>query len=227
MLSSSNANGRLRGRCETPEPAGDTPKMIKVGLTGGIGSGKSLACEMLGALGAPVIDADEICRELTAPGGACTEAVRGAFGDRVAGAGGALKRDELRRIVFSDDAERERLEAILHPAVRKRIRDDLALLRAPYCVVSVPLLVESNFLDLVDMTVVLDCPEPLQAERAGKRGALSRNEALVIIEKQAPRAERLAVADVVIDNSGDKAALRKQLVSLHETLMRKAANNPG
>lgn len=198
--------------------------MIKVGLTGGIGSGKSLARETFESLGVPVIDADEISRRLTAPGGPCLDAVRRAFGEHLIDTAGALRRDALRRVVFSDEAKKKRLEEILHPAVRKEIQTALASLHAPYCVVSVPLLIESGFSDLVDVTVVLDCPQPLQIERVGKRSGLSRAETLAIIEKQAPREQRLAAADVVIDNSADKGALKKRLESLHAALMRKAEN---
>lgn len=197
--------------------------MIKVGLTGGIGSGKSLACEIFESLGVPVIDADKISHRLTAPGSPCTEAIRRAFGERVITAEGALRRDVLRRVVFADDADRKRLEDILHPAIKERIQTTLSALRVPYCVVSVPLLVESDFGDLVDMTVVLDCPEHLQVKRTRQRSGLSHAETLAIIDKQAPRKQRLAAADVVIDNRGGKNALKEQLESLHVTLLRKAA----
>ncbi len=198
--------------------------MIKVGLTGGIGSGKSLACKIFESFGVPVIDADEISRRLTAPGSPYVDEIRGIFGEHIIDAAGALKRDELRRVVFSDDEKKKRLEALLHPAVKEEIQNALASLHAPYCVVSVPLLIESGFSDLVDVTVVLDCPESLQTERVGKRSGLSRTETLAIIEKQASREQRLAAADVVIDNSGDESALEKRLESLHATLMRRATN---
>lgn len=198
--------------------------MIKVGLTGGIGSGKSLACKIFESFGVPVIDADEISRRLTAPGSPRVDEIRGIFGERIIDAAGALKRDELRRAVFSDDEKKKRLEALLHPAVKEEIQNALASLHAPYCVVCVPLLIESGFSDLIDVTVVLDCPESLQAERVEKRSGLSRTETLAIIEKQASREQRLAAADVVIDNSGDESALKKRLESLHATLMRRATN---
>ena len=198
--------------------------MIKVGLTGGIGSGKSLACEIFESLGVPVIDADKISRRLTAPGSSYLDAIRGIFGERVIDAEGALRRDELRRIVFSDDARKKRLEDLLHPAVKEEIQNALARLHAPYCVVSVPLLIESGFSDLVDVTVVLDCPTSLQVERVGKRSGFSRAETLAVIEKQASREQRLAAADVVIDNSGNQGTLKKRLESLHATLMRRAAD---
>ncbi len=197
--------------------------MIKAGLTGGIGSGKSLACRIFASLGVPIIDADEIAHRLTAPGNPQLEAIRDVFGDGVSDTAGALKRDELRRIVFSDDAKRKQLEDILHPGVKEEIQAATAALHAPYCIVSVPLLIESGMLDLVDTTIVLDCPKSAQVERAGKRSGLSPAEILAIIEKQASRRERLAAADIVIDNSGDEDALKKQLISLHETLTNKAA----
>ncbi len=197
--------------------------MIKVGLTGGIGSGKSLACEIFAALGAPVVDADEIARALTAPGGARLAAVRGAFGDCVSAAG-VLDRAKLRRVVFSDDAKRKQLEDLLHPAVRDAIQTAVAALHTPYCIISVPLLIESGMTGLVDLTVVLDCPESAQVERVGGRSGLSPAETLAIIEKQAPRGQRLAAADIVIDNSGGEDALKQRLTVLHQTLIRAAAS---
>ncbi len=197
--------------------------MIKVGLTGGIGSGKSLACEIFASFGAPIIDADRIARELTAPGSLHLDAIRAAFGDDVTDASGALRRDTLRRIVFSDDAKRKQLEDILHPAVKEKIKSAVAELQTPYCVVSIPLLVENNIPELSDITVVLDCPESAQIERVGKRSGFNPAETLAIIEKQASREQRLAAADIVIDNSGDKDALRKKLATLHGTLMSRAA----
>ena len=198
--------------------------MIKVGLTGGIGSGKSLACEFFLELGVPVVDADKIAHGLTAPGGACIDAVREAFGDCFSDAD-TLDRAKLRRTVFLDGDKRKQLENILHPLIKKRIRTEISVLRAsPYCIVNVPLLVETGMVDLVDLTVVLDCPEPTRIKRVGERSGFPPAETLAIIEKQAPNEQKLAAADIVIDNSGDKDELRRQLVALHETLMNKAAD---
>lgn len=200
--------------------------MIKVGLTGGIGSGKSLACEIFASFGIPVIDADKISHELTAPGGACFDAIRDAFGESVIAPSGTLRRDRLRRIAFTDDEQRKRLEAILHLAVKERIARTLDELKqksqAYYCIISVPLLVESDMQNAVDVTVVLDCPRDVQIERVVERSGWTPAETLAIIEKQASREQRLAAADIVIDNSADKSALRKQLASLHKTFMNQA-----
>ena len=197
--------------------------MIKAGLTGGIGSGKSLACEILASFGVPVIDADKIAHTLTSPGGACLDAVRDAFGDCFSSAG-TLDRDRLRLLVFSNDDKRRQLENILHPTIRERIREETAAFHAPYCIINVPLLFESNMTDLVDLTVVLDCPETMQVERVGDRSGFTPAETLAIIGKQASRKQKLKLADIVIDNSGDKMALRRRLAALHKTLMSKAAN---
>ena len=197
--------------------------MIKVGLTGGIGSGKSLACEVFAALDVPIIDADKISRELTTPASPCLTAIREAFGDEIIDVGGALRRDKLRHIVFSDDTCRRRLEDILHPVVREKMQSAAAALDASYCVMSVPLLVESSMMDMVDTIVVLDCPQSIQIERVAKRSGWNRAMALAVIEKQGSRKERLAAADIVIDNSGDQAALKNQINSLHATFINQAA----
>ena len=190
---------------------------LLVGITGGIGSGKSTVADRLAALGASVVDTDEISRALTGPAGAAMEAVRTAFGARYVTGDGSLDRAAMRALAFEDPAARARLESILHPAIRSAA--DAALERAPgpYRVIVVPLLFETRgYLGTVSRVLVVDCPEETQAERVRARSGLSADEVRAIMRSQASRAERLAAADDVIDNSGPRDALRKQVAALHQ-----------
>ncbi len=189
-----------------------------VGLTGGIGSGKSAAAERFAALGAASVDTDVIAHELTAPGGAGIAPIRAAFGDSVITADGALDRAAMRRIAFSDPAARARLEAILHPLIRteSETRCRSAAADFPYIVLVVPLLVESGgYRERVNRVCVVDCPEDIQIARVMARSGLTRDAAIAIMAAQAGRAERLAAADDVIDNGGSLAALVEQVDRLH------------
>ena len=187
-----------------------------VGLTGGIGSGKSVASDMFRALGAGVVDTDEISRELTAPAGAAIGAIRDRFGPELISADGGLDRARMRRLVFGDAAAKGKLEAILHPLIRERMRADIAAARQPYVIAVIPLLFETGVcLDLLQRVLVVDCEESEQVRRAAARSGLSAQEVRAIMAAQLPRAERLKRADDVLDNSGDIAALRRQVEQLH------------
>lgn len=187
-----------------------------VGLTGGIGSGKSAAADILGELGAAVVDTDAIAHELTAPGGAAMAALRAAFGDEVMGANGALDRAAMRRRAFADPAAKARLEAILHPMIRAESERRCAQAQAPYVVLVVPLLVErGGYRDGLRRIAVVDCAESTQLRRVMVRSGLSEAEARAIMATQATREQRLAVADDVILNDGDLVALRKRVSQLH------------
>lgn len=195
-----------------------------VGLTGGIGSGKSAAASLFEALGAAVVDTDAIAHELTAPGGAAIESIRSAFGDGVIDARGALDRAAMRRKVFADASAKARLEAILHPMIRAEADRRSAAARAPYVVLVVPLLVESGgYRSRVQRVAVVDCPEDVQVARVMSRSGLSAEEARAIMSAQVSREQRLAVADDVIDNGGDLAALRPQVEALHRRYLEMAA----
>jgi dephospho-CoA kinase len=190
-----------------------------VGLTGGIGSGKSAAAERFAALGAAIVDTDVIAHELTAAGGAGIAPIRAAFGAEVLTPEGALDRVAMRRIAFADPAARTRLEAILHPLIRaeSETRCRLASADFPYVVLVVPLLVESgNYRARVDRVCVVDCPEAIQLERVMARSGLSRTDAQAIMAAQASRAVRLAAADDVIDNTLELVELDAQVAALHE-----------
>jgi len=201
--------------------------MFVVGLTGGIGSGKSTVADCFAAQGVPVIDTDVIARELTAPGGTALEAIRAAFGDTVMQADGRLDRAALRRHVFADTPARRQLEAILHPLIRQRVEQTLAILTAPYVVIVIPLLVESGgYRDLLDRVLVVDCPEDLQIARVVARSGLGRDEVTAILAVQASRAERLAVADDVIRNTAAPEALCAEAAILHQRYLALAASAP-
>ena len=189
--------------------------MLKIGLTGGIGSGKTSVSDIFAGLGVPVIDTDVVARQLTARGGAALAGIRAAWGGEVLRPDGELDRDALRRRIFADPAERRQLESILHPLIRRQVVAALAELDAPYVVVVIPLLVETGgYRELLDRVLVVDCPESLQLERVGARSGLSAEEVSAIIAAQTDRASRIAAADDVIANDADKRSLRDQVLSL-------------
>ncbi|HXZ94163.1 MAG TPA: dephospho-CoA kinase [Burkholderiales bacterium] len=187
-----------------------------VGLTGGIGSGKSAAAEEFARLGAAVVDTDAIAHELTAPGGAAIEGIRRLFGDACIDASGAMDRRKVRQLVFDDPAARKRLEGLLHPMIREESERRIAAATGPYVVQVVPLLVESgDYRSRVDRVLVVDCPEQTQLARVSARSGLSGEEVRRIIAAQIPRGQRLAAADDVIDNSGTLEDLCRQVGELH------------
>jgi dephospho-CoA kinase len=187
-----------------------------VGLTGGIGTGKSIASGMFEALGAAVVDTDEISRALTAPGGAAIAAIRERFGPASIGPDGGLDRERMRRLVFHDAASRQQLEAILHPLIRRRTQAAIAAARGPYVIVVVPLLFETGVcMEFVQRVLVLDCDEAEQARRVVAGRGLPAEEVRRIMATQLPRAERLRRADDVLHNDNGIEALRGQVERLH------------
>jgi dephospho-CoA kinase len=187
-----------------------------VGLTGGIGSGKSAAAEEFARLGAAVVDTDAIARALTEAGGAALPHIKSLFGDAFVAGSGAMDRRAMRERVFSDPLAKQALEGLLHPMIRAESERIIAAARAPYVVHVVPLLIESSdYRDRVDRVLVVDAPEAAQFERVGARSGLAEAEVRAILRHQASRAERLAAADDVIDNSSTLDALRKQVGLLH------------
>ncbi|HSH06746.1 MAG TPA: dephospho-CoA kinase [Burkholderiales bacterium] len=187
-----------------------------IGLTGGIGSGKSAAADEFARLGATLVDTDVIAHTLTAPGGTAIEAVRTLFGDAVIDARGAMDRSKVRARVFADPRARAQLEAILHPLIRRESAARVAAATGAYVVLVVPLLVESaDYRRRVDRVLVVDCPVELQIARVRARSGLSEEEARRIIDAQVSREARLAAADDVIDNSGTLEALYAQVGRLH------------
>jgi dephospho-CoA kinase len=190
--------------------------MLRVGLTGGIGSGKSTAAALFAGHGVPVIDADEIARQLVTPGQPAYEQVIRTFGSGIVATNGRLDRDRLRRIVFADPEQRKRLEAILHPLVRREIQRETRRLQAPYCIIVIPLLIEANQRDLVDRVLVIDCDEGLQLQRVAGRSQLTEDEIRKIVGAQLSRNERLRHADDVILNNTDLGELRANVEALHQ-----------
>lgn len=191
-----------------------------IGLTGGIGSGKSTAAAMLAELGAAVIDADEISRALTAAEGAALPALRAAFGERIVPVNGALDRAAMRALAFSDPAARARLEAILHPLIRQESARRLDAATGPYALLVVPLLFESgSWAGRLERVVVVDLDEELQVRRTVARSALTPAEVRAIMAAQWPRWRRLQAADDVLWNGGEPGELREQCGRLHARLV--------
>jgi dephospho-CoA kinase len=199
--------------------------MLVVGLTGGIGSGKTAVSDRFAALGAPVIDTDLLSRELVAPGKPALQEIARAFGESMIQDNGGLDRAALGRIVFTDPAARRRLEAILHPRIRAAVRDRLAALRAPYAIVVIPLLFETGQQDLVDRVLVVDAPEAMQRQRVQQRDGLNRERIDQILAAQADRTTRLAGADEVIVNAGDLEELGREVTRLDRLYRELAAKN--
>jgi len=187
-------------------------RRLLIGLTGGIGSGKSTVATLFEARGASLVDTDLIAHALTGPSGAAMAAIRAAFGDSVIAADGRMERTAMRAKVFADDSERRRLEAILHPMIREESERQVRAATGPYTILVVPLLVESGrWRDRVDRLLVVDCPPAVQIERVMNRNGLSRQAVEAILAAQASREQRLACADDVIDNSGSEADLMPQI----------------
>jgi len=196
---------------------------LVVGLTGGIASGKSLVGAMFVKLGAALVDTDVVAREVVALGEPGLAAVAAEFGRRVLLPSGELNRPALRSLVFADETKRLKLEAILHPLIRARTRAKLKGLEAPYALVAVPLLVETNFGELVDRTLVIDAPESTQLERLMRRDAIPKPEAVEMVRAQVDRATRLKAAHDIIDNSGTTEATRRQVELAHRRYLDLAA----
>ena len=201
--------------------------MFAVGLTGGIGSGKSKVADLFAELGTPVIDTDVIARDLTAPGAETLEAIRSVFGESVMQADGTLDRAALRRRVFADSGARRQLEAILHPRIRQAVERALATVTAPYALIVIPLLVEtSGYQNILNRVLVVDCPENVQIARVVARSGLTQNEVKAILAAQAGRAERLAAADDIIVNTASLEALRAEVATLHHRYLALAGAPP-
>jgi dephospho-CoA kinase len=195
-----------------------------IGVTGGIGSGKSSAAAAFAALGAGIVDTDDIAHELTAAGGHAMQAIVAAFGPAVQSADGSLDRAAMRELVFAEPARRKVLEGILHPLIRAAARDRVARSAAPYVMLVVPLLLETGgYRDLVRRVLVIDCDESLQVSRTMQRSRLSEDAVRAIMAAQLPRGERLAAADDVLRNDGDLASLRDQVARLHQQYLKLAA----
>jgi dephospho-CoA kinase len=201
--------------------------MLVVGLTGGIGSGKSTVAELFAQHGVPVIDTDLIAHALTQAGGLAMSLIRSQFGPDFVDSEGGLNRALMRRTVFGDPAPRSKLEAILHPLIRNRVETQLKTLTAAYAVVVIPLLVEKGgYADLLDRVLVVDCSPELQIARTMARSALSGEEVQRILAAQADRQTRLAQADDVIKNEGDTDELQAKIQALNQEYSSLADKKP-
>ena len=186
-----------------------------VALTGGLATGKSSIARQFEELGVPVIDADVVTRRLVEPGGPALAEIVDAFGADVLDAQGCLDRTRMRERVFRDEGDRRKLESILHPRVRDAMRAFAASSDAPYVLFVIPLLVETKQADAMDRVIVVDAPRELQTARAVARDGSRPETIAAIIDSQATRTNRLAVADTVIENAGDLATLRKRVDQVH------------
>ncbi len=204
------------------------PQAFVVGLTGGIGSGKSAAADMFADLGAALVDTDRIAHALTGPGGAAMTAIRAAFGNGVLTEDGALNRAAMRALAFESQDARKRLEGILHPMIRQESERQCLAASAPYVILAVPLLIESGtYRERVQRLCVVDCPEAMQVVRVMQRSGLEESQVRAIMAAQASRAERLAAADDILDNSGTLDALREHVSGLHRHYLSLAATAKG
>src|SRR6202167_2426077 len=199
-------------------------RRLRIGLTGGIASGKSTAAARFAELGVPVIDADEVARAVVAPGESGYAQVVNRFGRGILAADGGLDRRALRDRVFADPGERQDLEAILHPLIRAEMQRRANAAPGPYVVLAIPLLVESGRREQVDRVLVVDVDEAAQLERLMRRDASTQAQARAILAAQASRSVRLQVADDVLVNSGSVAELREAVDRLHERYLAMASD---
>jgi dephospho-CoA kinase len=190
-------------------------RAYRVGLTGGIASGKSTAAKFFGALGVPILDSDQIARDVVEPGQPPLERLVARFGPTILTADGHLDRPALRDIVFSDPKARADLEALTHPAIGAALETRSATAGGPYQILVIPLLVEKNLGAHVDRVLVVDCDEDLQIRRLSTRDGSTPRQARAILDAQATRATRLKVADDVISNEADMSAVQSQVAALH------------
>jgi len=189
--------------------------MLKIGLTGGIGSGKTTIARLFAELAIPVIDADEIAHQLVEKGQPALTEITQRFGPDIRNADGTLNRAYLGDLVFSDNKKKQQLEAILHPLVYQSIESEVAKLNSPYCIICIPLLIETNMTASVDRILAVDCPVEIQMERVRTRDGLALKKIEAIIASQVSRTARIAIADDLIDNSKTESGLAEQVKKLH------------
>jgi dephospho-CoA kinase len=209
----------MNARPATPAPG----RPLRVGLTGGVASGKTSVSLLFGALGVPVIDADQVARDVVAPGTRLLAQVFENFGPQLQRPDGSLDRSALRRLVFGDIRTRRQLEALLHPAIRVRTELLAAKAGGQYQIHVIPLLVETHVESQYDRVLVVDCPESLQLARLVARDGCDAQQAQTMLASQASRAARLAVADDVIVNDGQPAELTPKVAALHQQYLALAA----
>jgi dephospho-CoA kinase len=207
-----------------PAQPTSAPRTFTVGLTGGIGCGKTTVARGFSAHGIAVIDADEISHALTAPHGKALRSIAETFGSTLLQADGAMDRAAMRQLVFADASARSRLEAILHPMIREECKAQLARASSPYALLVVPLLIESNaYRAYCDRILVVDCPPEIQIQRVMARNGLSETEVRRIMATQSSREARLNAADDVIDNASAASLLQTRIDALHTQYLLESA----
>ncbi|KAA3627576.1 MAG: dephospho-CoA kinase [Proteobacteria bacterium] len=190
--------------------------MLRIGLTGGIASGKSAASDCFSVRGIPVIDADVVARQVVKAGTPAIQEIEAAFGKRFIRPDGSLDRRLVRSLIFSDPQKRNELEAILHPRIKEAMLSRLARISAPYCILAIPLLIEADQRDLVDRVLVIDAPRAIQIKRLMQRDQISQDEAEAILNTQLDRDTRVKFADDLIVNDGSQADLEAAIEGLHQ-----------
>jgi dephospho-CoA kinase len=198
---------------------------LRIGLTGGIASGKTTVASYFSDLGVPIIDTDVLAREVVAPGAPALDEIRGTFGDEVFQLGGTLDRRAMRKIVFSDDVKRRQLESILHPQIREAVYRRVAEIGDPYMIIVVPLLFGSPMVDFMDRVLVVDCDEAVQLSRLLQRDTENAEQARRMIAAQASRDDRLSIADDVVTNDADLQETQLRVAALHNAYLRLSASD--
>ncbi len=197
--------------------------MLIVGLTGGIGSGKSTAIDAFRVLGIPIIDADQIAKDIVEPGCEALQELAEHFGNQILAEDDSLDRKQLKNIIFKDDKALHKVEEILHPRIKKEIQDQISKTTetssAAYLIVDIPLLVEKNYQEMFDRIIVVDCLPEQQIERVSQRDILSNTQIKNILKAQATREERINHATDILDNSQTPEYLQKQIKSLHKNFL--------
>ena len=189
--------------------------VLKIGLTGGIGSGKSTACEIFSEFGIPVIDADIIAHSLVKRGMPALQAIISEFGEEIVTRDGCLDRKKLRNQIFTNETDRKKLENILHPAIYNEIAHETEGIRSKYCIIALPLLLETDASKIIDRILIIDAPRELQLSRASIRDNVSTSAIEAIMRSQISSNDRLAAADDIVNNDGDIDNLRRQICDLH------------
>lgn len=200
--------------------------MLRIGLTGGIASGKSTVADLFAELGVAIVDTDVIAREIVAPGQPALDEIQDVFGKAVIAEDGSLDRRELRKIVFADDSQRARLESILHPRIREAAFEQAEQASGPYVVIVVPLMFESPMRHAMDRILVVDCDQETQLRRLRERDNESEEQARRIIAAQSSRKDRLSIADDIISNDGDLDSIRDAVSAMHRFYLDIASNSP-
>ena len=192
---------------------------FRVGLTGGIGCGKSSVCRLFSDMAVPIVDADVVARQLVEPGQPALNQIAEIFGPDILNADGSLHRAALRKLIFSDLKYKQALDAIMHPMIYDEMEAQVRSLSAPYCILAIPLLLETQKKYAVDRVLVVDCSQELQCQRVMARDHVDWAQVEAVMATQADRTSRLAIADDVIDNSSTTERLAEQVKSLHNSYL--------